>query len=246
MKTLIIIPSRMSAARLPGKPLLKINGKSIISHVFNRAKKAEIGEVVVATEDQEIVNEVKNNGGNVILTSKNHQTGTDRIFEALNILNRKDVDFIMNIQGDEPDIDINDIKLLDAKMRTNKSKIGTLAAEIKDNKMYANQNLVKVKIKEPFNQNSFPVAENFMRNLKNQEKRNIYHHIGIYSYELQTLRKFISFKQSKNELKNRLEQLRALDNGIDINVALASKSPVGVDTEEDFMAIKKIMKYKSL
>ena len=109
--------------------------------------------------------------------------------------------------------------------------------------MYENQNLVKVQIKESFNQNSFPLAENFMRNIINQ-KKNIYHHIGIYCYELQTLREFVSFKQSKNELKNRLEQLRALDNGININVALATKSPLGVDTEEDFIAIKKIMKYK--
>ena len=90
MKTLVIIPSRMSATRLPGKPLLKINGKSIISHVFKRAESAEIGEVVVATEDIEIVNDIKNNGGNVILTSKNHKTGTDRIFVALNLLKKKE------------------------------------------------------------------------------------------------------------------------------------------------------------
>ena len=83
-----------------------------------------------------------------------------------------------------------------------------------------------------------------MKNIINKKKKNIYHHIGIYCYELQTLREFVSFKQSKNELKNRLEQLRALDNGININVALATKSPLGVDTEEDFIAIKKIMKYK--
>ena len=103
-KVLILIPSRMSAQRLPGKPLLKINNLPIISHVFKRAENAAIGEVVVATEDQEIVNEVKKNGGNVILTSRNHKTGTDRIFEAFNLLNRKDIDFIMNVQGDEPDI----------------------------------------------------------------------------------------------------------------------------------------------
>ena len=83
-----------------------------------------------------------------------------------------------------------------------------------------------------------------MRKLDNQKRNNIYHHIGIYSYEVQTLKKFISFKQSKNELENRLEQLRALDNDIDINVALANRSPIGVDTKEDFLAIKKIMKYK--
>ena len=244
MKTLIIIPSRMSASRLPGKPLLKINGKSIISHVFKRAENAAIGEVVVATEDQEIVNEVKKNGGNVILTSRNHKTGTDRIFEAFNLLNRKDIDFIMNVQGDEPDIDIDDIKLLDTKVKKSKAKIGTLAAQIKDNNMYENKNIVKVKLKESFNQNSFPIAENFIRNFQDKDKHNIYHHIGIYCYELETLKKFVNFKQSKNELENRLEQLRALDNRIDINVGLASRSPIGVDTHEDFLAIKKIMKYK--
>jgi 3-deoxy-manno-octulosonate cytidylyltransferase (CMP-KDO synthetase) len=97
MKTLIIIPSRMSAARLPGKPLLKINGLSIISHVFKRAESSKIGEVIVAAEDQEIVDDVKANGGNAILTTKNHKTGTDRIYEAFTMINRKDIDYIMNM-----------------------------------------------------------------------------------------------------------------------------------------------------
>jgi len=234
----------MSATRLPGKPLLKINGKSIISHVFKRAENAKIGEVIVAAEDQEIVDDVKENGGNAILTSKNHKTGTDRVFEALNLLNKKDIDLIMNVQGDEPDIDINDIRSLNSKMKLNKAKIGTLAAKIQNDDMYSNQNFVKVKIKESFNQNSFPQAENFMRVINSQENNNIYHHMGIYCYDRETLKKFVSFKQSKNELEKKLEQLRALDNNIDINVALANKSPVGVDTEEDYLAIKKIMKYK--
>ena len=244
MKTLIIIPSRMSATRLPGKPLLELNGQSIISHVFKRAESAEIGEVVVAAEDQEIINDVKNNGGNAILTSKKHKTGTDRIYEALSLMNKKDINFVMNVQGDEPDIDISDIRSLDAKMKLNKSKIGTLAARIHNDKIYKNENIVKVKIKEPFNENSFPVAENFMRNLEDQQKENVYHHIGIYCYEVQTLKKFVSFDQSKNELENKLEQLRALDNNININVSLAKRSPIGVDTQEDYLAIKKIMKYK--
>tara|TARA_B100001093_G_C26636366_1_gene931119 strand:- start:250 stop:978 length:729 start_codon:yes stop_codon:yes gene_type:complete len=242
MKTLVIIPSRMSATRLPGKPLLKIGGKSIISHVFKRAESANIGDVVVAAEDQEIIDDVKNNGGNAVLTSKNHKTGTDRIYEALNLFDIKDIDFIMNIQGDEPDIDINDIKDLDLMMKLNKSKIGTLAANINNKDMYNNENVVKVKIKESFNKNPFPLAEDFMRKL--DDKINIYHHIGVYSYELETLKRFISFRQSKNELKYKLEQLRALDNNIDINVALAKKSPIGVDTLEDYLAIKKILKYK--
>ena len=131
MKTLIIIPSRLSATRLPGKPLLKINDISIISHVFNKAKETNIGEVIVAAEDQEIVNDVKKNGGKAILTSNKHKTGTDRIYEAYQQLKLDNIDFIMNIQGDEPVIDIQDIVNLN-QMMINQSKIGTLAAKIKD------------------------------------------------------------------------------------------------------------------
>ena len=108
--------------------------------------------------------------------------------------------------------------------------------------MYDDSNVVKVKIQESFSKNSFPYAQNFMR--KTKEKDDIFHHMGIYCYEVQTLKKFISFNQTKNEIENKLEQLRALDNNININVALANKSPIGVDTQEDFLAIKKIMKYK--
>ena len=132
MKTLIIIPSRLSATRLPGKPLLKINDISIISHVYKRAKEANIGEVVVAAEDQEIVNDVKNNGGNAILTSDKHKTGTDRIYEAYQKLNLDNIDFIMNIQGDEPAINIPDIINLNQMMINHKAEIGTLAAKIEN------------------------------------------------------------------------------------------------------------------
>ena len=241
MKTLIIIPSRLSAIRLPGKPLLKINGISIISHVFKRAESANIGEVVVAAEDQEIIDEVKKNGGNAILTSKNHKTGSDRIHEAFKILAIKDIDFIMNVQGDEPGIDITDIKNLDNKMKTKSSKMGTLGAKITNSEIFKNKNIVKVKIKETFDQNPFPEATTFIRNTN--DKKNIFHHIGIYSYEAETLKRYVSFKQSKNELTNRLEQLRALDNNININVGLANTAPIGVDTKEDYLAIKKIMEY---
>ena len=242
MKTLVIIPSRLSASRLPGKPLLKINGISIISHVFKKAEKANIGEVIVAAEDQEIIDDVKNNGGNAILTGKNHKTGTDRIYEAFTLMGKKDVDLIMNVQGDEPEINIGDIKNLDIKMKTNNSKIGTLAAKIFDNKIYNNKNIVKVKVNEPFDLNPFPKAVFFTR--ITSDKVNTFHHIGVYCYEVETLKKFISFDQTKNEKKSRLEQLRALDNKININVAQAKTSPIGVDTKEDYLAIKKIMEYK--
>ena len=159
MNTLIIIPSRLSASRLPGKPLLKIRGLSIISHVFKKAEKANIGEVVVAAEDQDIIDDVKKNGGNAILTSKNHKTGTDRIYEAYSLLNKKNIDFIINVQGDEPDIDIEDICLLNKKMNTNNSQIGTLAAKIEDPAIYNNQNIVKVLTERSFEEKSFPLAE---------------------------------------------------------------------------------------
>ena len=111
-KTVILIPSRLSATRLPRKPLLKINGTSIISHVVKKAKEADIGEVYVAAEDKEIIDDVNSNGGKAVLTSNNHKTGTDRIYECFKKLSLKDTEYIINLQGDEPDIDINDLKSL--------------------------------------------------------------------------------------------------------------------------------------
>ena len=242
MKTLTIIPSRLSATRLPGKPLLKINGLSIVSHVFKKAQEANIGEVIVATEDQEIIDDISKNGGRAILTSKYHKTGTDRIYEALKKLDSYDADLIMNLQGDEPAIDIEDIISLNEKMINNKSKMGTLATEIKDIKNLENENIVKVITKKDLNEDNFTEAEIFLRN--STKRDNIYHHIGIYCYSMETLEKFVKLKQSKNEIEFKLEQLRALDNNIKINVARAKSSPVGVDTEEDYLALKKIMEYK--
>ena len=243
MKTLIIIPSRLSATRLPGKPLLKINGLSIISHVFKKAEEANIGEVVVATEDQEIMDDVKNNGGQAILTEKQHKTGTDRIYEALQKL-KKNIDLIMNLQGDEPLMNVEDIRNLNSQMINNQSQLGTLASKIKDKKLYKNENIVKVNTKELLDDQNFPEAINFSRKIS-EEGKNIYHHLGIYCYKQETLKDFVSYNQSSSEIKDRLEQLRALDNNIKINVALAKSSSIGVDTEEDFLAIKKIMEYKS-
>ena len=133
-------------------------------------------------------------------------------------------------------------KNLDNMMKTNNSMIGTLAAKISNDEIYKNKNIVKVKVKESFDINLFPYADNFMRITEDKEK--IFHHLGIYSYKVEALNRFISLDQSKNELENNLEQLRALDNNIDINVSLANSSPIGVDTKEDYLAIKKIMEYK--
>ena len=131
-KTIIIIPSRLAATRLPNKPLLKINGLSIINHVYQKAKSSKIGDVFVASGDEEIFNEVKKIGGKCILTEKAHQTGTDRIFEAFQKLGINNVDYIINLQGDEPMIDIKDIKNLNIKAINENSEITTLACKIKD------------------------------------------------------------------------------------------------------------------
>ena len=234
----------MAATRLPGKPLLKINNLSIISHVFKKAKEAKIGEVVVATDDQEILKDVLKNGGKAILTKKDHKTGTDRIYEAYEKLDIKNIDFILNLQGDEPDIDKDDIINLNKLMINQDAELGTLAAKIQDHKMFDNKNVVKVITDKKLQENNFPLALNFSRDNLSRNYQNIYHHIGIYCYKTNILKKFISLDQTFNEKENKLEQLRALDNKLKINVALAKSSPIGVDTEEDYLAIKKIMEYK--
>ena len=234
----------MAATRLPGKPLLKINNLSIISHVFKRAEEANIGEVVVATEDQEILEDVLKNGGKAVLTQSDHKTGTDRIFEAYKKLDIKNVDYILNLQGDEPDINKDDIVNLNNFMIEYQAEFGTLAAKIKNDKILSNKNVVKVITQSKLRENNFPIALNFTRDNLSTDSQNIYHHIGIYSYKISILEKFISLKQTNNEKEKKLEQLRALDNNLKINVALAKSSPIGVDTEEDYLAIKKIMEYK--
>ena len=234
----------MSASRLKGKPLLEINDLPIICHVVKKAKETGIGKVIVATEDKEIVVAVEKNDGEAVLTG-NHKTGTDRIFEAFQKLKTTDIEYVVNLQGDEPMIDPNDIINLNNLMIKNNLDIGTLASEIKENSVLNNENIVKVITKEKLNNNNFTKALNFSRKDLSKQDSNIYHHIGIYAYKVSVLKKFINFNQTKNEVENRLEQLRALDNNITIMVALAKSSPIGIDTKEDYLAIKKIMEYKS-
>ena len=243
-KTIILIPSRLKAARLPNKPLLKINNKSIINHVYEKGCSANIGEVYVATSDKEIFDEVLKNKGRCILTKKDHNTGTDRIFEAYEKLKRKDIDYIINLQGDEPMIDINDIINLSNFAIQNKASIATLACKL-ERKNFENKNVVKVITKENVEENKFSLAENFIRILEEKKLENVFHHIGIYIYKVSILEKFISLKQSSNELKFKLEQLRALDNNIKIDVVFGNSIPIGVDTNEDYLEIKKLMEYKS-
>ena len=234
----------MSAQRLPGKPLLEVNGLPIICHVLKKARETQIGDVIVATEDQEIFDQVKKYKGDAILTSKKPKTGTDRIWEAFKKLNLKDVDYIINLQGDEPLIDIEDIKNLDNLTKKNNCEINTLATQFDNQKLIENKNIVKVQTENKLEIEKFSVAQNFSRFLKNQSQ-NIYHHIGIYEFSISSLEAFTNLDQSENEKKYKLEQLRAMDNNIKINVSYASSKVIGIDTKEDYIELKKIMEYKN-
>jgi len=242
--TVILIPSRLAATRLPNKPLLKINNISIINHVYKIAKSSLIGESYVATGDKEIFEEVTKLGGKCILTKKDHKTGTDRIFEAYQELRDDKIEYVINLQGDEPMLDIEDVTNLLKKTIKKKSKISTLACQIEDEKFFLNKNVVKVTTKEELHQNNLSIATSFTREIKNTQK-NIYHHIGIYIYNVLYLEKFVQLEQTQNEKSQKLEQLRLMDNNIEIDVGLAKTKPIGVDTDEDYLEIKKIMEYKN-
>jgi len=243
--TIILIPSRLAATRLPNKPLLKINNMSIINHVYKKAVSAEIGDTYVATGDERIYEEVIKNGGKCILTEKNHKTGTDRIFEAFKKLNNKKVDYVMNLQGDEPMIDIEDVKNLHKQATNNKLEIATLACKIKNEIILNKTNIVKVITEKKLSKNSIIKAKVFLRKVLKNNQENVYHHIGIYLYKVSILEKFVNLKQTENEISQKLEQLRAMENNISIHVNLANSSPIGVDTQEDYLEIKKLMEYKN-
>ena len=202
-------------------------------HVYEKAIQSQIGEVYVATCDEEIALEVKKNGGKFIMTDINHTTGTDRVFEASQKLDLKDIDFIMNIQGDEPMINPIDIRNLNKLSKENNFNISTLAYNIEKKEDYDNENIVKVITKNKISDNSATEALNFRRLIKENSSSNIYHHFGIYLYKYSALKKFVNFEKSKNETKERLEQLRAIDNNIKINVILAKYFSSGIDTKKD-------------
>ncbi len=238
-KSIIIIPSRLAATRLPNKPLININNKSLIMHVYDKAIKSQVGEVYVATCDKEIANEVKKNGGNVIMTDIKHTTGTDRVFEASEKLGLEDNDFIINLQGDEPMINPLDIKKLNDLSKKEDLDISTLAYKINNQDDYKNENIVKVITKSKLSDRSSKQALNFSRLIYNVDK-NIYHHFGVYLYKLSSLKKFIRLKKSKNEIKNRLEQLRAIDNNMKMDVILANFFSGGIDTKKDLEEYMKL------
>ena len=231
-KSIIIIPSRLAAKRLPNKPLIKINNKSLIMHVYEKAMKSDLGDVYVATCDKEIAEEVSKNGGKFIMTSSKHLSGTDRVYEAGKKLNLQNIDYVINVQGDEPMINPEDIRNLNTTSKINNFDFSTLASNFKNKDDYTNKNIVKVFTNNKISSSIFSTARNFSRKIINNN-HNVYHHYGVYIYKFSILERFVKLKQSVNEKNESLEQLRALDNNIDIHVILAKHFSVGIDTKQD-------------
>jgi 3-deoxy-manno-octulosonate cytidylyltransferase (CMP-KDO synthetase) len=214
----------------------------MIVHCWQRAVESKVGDVYVATADEEIAKIITGVGGKSILTSKEHKTGTDRIYEAIeNNFSRKPKN-IINLQGDMPNIDPLAIKLLDKFIKDNSYEIATLATKLKSKKDLENKNIVKVETKKEMQTNNFSNALDFFRLKDINQKNFYYHHVGIYGYQYETLKKFISLKRSNNEIARSLEQMRAMDNNISLIVGLTDSYPLGVDTIEDLEEIRNIMK----
>jgi len=239
-KIAIIIPSRLNAQRLPNKPLKLINNKEMILHVYDLAIRAKAGEVYVATPDQQIIDIVKNSGGNAIKTSGNHETGTDRIFEVFKETLNSEPNIIINLQGDMPNLESQAISNLVSYMSKNKCDIGTLASDFNSKVEINNPNVVKVAVKEKLSNNIFLNALDFFRT-KTKSTYNLYHHIGIYAFTNKALIRYVSLKRTKLELERKLEQLRALENKMSIHVGYIKSSPLSVDTEEDLIEVKNLM-----
>ena len=240
--TAIIIPSRLGAKRFPNKPLAKINNTPMIIHVLNRAKESKVGDVFVATPDVEIFQAVKENGDKAILTKNNHLSGSDRVYEAYTKeLKKNNVDLIINLQGDMPNIKPNSIRKLEQLMRDNDCDIGTLASNIKNKDDILNPNVVKVHTDKELKNGNFLDARDFFRVKKDVNSNNIYHHIGIYAFTNISLTKYVNLSRSRLEMERNLEQMRAMENNLTIKVGLSDTLPLGVDTKDDLVKVAREM-----
>ena len=239
--TAIIIPTRLEATRFPNKPLAKINNVPMIIHVVNRAKESKVGEVFVATPDDKILQIVRENDGKAFLTKKNHQSGSDRIYEVYVKELKNNADLIINLQGDMPNIQPNSISKLAKLMRSNNCDISTLASYITDKKDIINPNVVKVHIDKMLKDDNFLEARDFFRTKKNLNNEKIYHHIGIYAFTNNALTKYVKLARSRLEIERNLEQMRAMENNLVIRVGLCDSVPLSVDTEEDLIKVSKEM-----
>ena len=241
MKTIIIIPARMASQRFPNKPMALIDGIPMIQRVWEKAKLANIGEVVVACCEKIVFDKINSIGGTAIMTNPDLPSGTDRVYEIINnYQNANQFECIINLQGDMPLVNPNDIQKVSIPLMQG-FDIGTLVTHISKEEE-KNINITKAKVNWIKREN-IGEAIDFYKKPKKVLK-NIYHHIGMYSFRINSLKKFVDLKPSENELFHKLEQWRALDSNMTIGTKYIDESYFGVDTEEDLLKAENIIKDK--
>jgi 3-deoxy-manno-octulosonate cytidylyltransferase (CMP-KDO synthetase) len=240
--TIIVIPARMAATRLPGKPLADINGIPMIVHVWRRAVEAKLGHVLVAAGESEIAAAVRAAGGDAIVTPANLKSGSDRVAAALALRDpAHHFSNVINLQGDLPTIDPLSIRRCLAGLTNDTVDISTIATEILTEDDRANSNIVKaIAPLGPDREVAF--ARDFVRKLEPDHEAPFWHHIGIYAYKRAALERFVSLPQSPREKERSLEQMRALDNAMKIAVVQVDSQPLGVDTPQDLEAARRLLK----
>lgn len=232
MSTLVLIPARMASTRLPGKPLADVAGRPMIVHVAARAQESGVGRVVVATDAEEVAEAVRGGGFEAVMTRSDHQSGSDRLFEALQALDPEGlVDTVVNVQGDLPTIDPAAIRAVFAPLKDNAVDVATLGVEIVNEEERTNPNVVKI-VGSPLSPTRLR-ALYFTRATAPWGDGPLYHHIGLYAYRRAALQRFVSLPPSALEKREKLEQLRALEAGMRIDAEIVRSVPLGVDTPED-------------
>ena len=231
-RNLVLIPARMASSRLPGKPLLEIAGLPMIVHVLRRAEEAKIGRVAVATDTADIAAAVKAHGGEAVMTSADHPSGSDRVFEAMEKLDpRGEAEIVINLQGDFPTITADNIRDVLPPLADPAVDIATLAAEIHTEEESLAPSVVKA-VGSPLSGRRMR-ALYFTRATAPHGEGPRYHHIGLYAYRRAALQRFVKLPPSPLELQEKLEQLRALEAGMRIDITIVDAVPRGVDTPAD-------------
>jgi 3-deoxy-manno-octulosonate cytidylyltransferase (CMP-KDO synthetase) len=239
---LIVIPARLKATRLPDKPLADIGGEPMIVHVWRRAVEADCGAVVVATDSEKVRDAVVKAGGAAMMTRPDHVSGSDRVFEAVQLHDPSaKLDTIVNLQGDLPTLDPALVHACLAALSEGNADIGTIAAKIVRDEERTDPNVVKA-IGSPLPGSSTLRALYFTRATAPYGEGPLYHHIGIYAYTRRALERFVSLPPSPLELREKLEQLRALEAGMRIHVGLVDTVPLGVDTPPDLERARELIR----
>jgi 3-deoxy-manno-octulosonate cytidylyltransferase (CMP-KDO synthetase) len=240
MSTVVLIPARMASTRLPGKPLADISGRPMIVHVAERARSAGLGRVVVATDVADVAETVRAFGFEAVMTRADHQSGSDRIHEALLAIDPDGkIDTVINVQGDLPTIEPETIRAVFAPLRDEAVDIATLGVEITREDEKTNPNVVKI-VASPVSPTRLR-ALYFTRATAPWGEGPLYHHIGLYAYRRAALERFVALKPSVLEQRERLEQLRALEAGMRIEAEIVKSVPLGVDTPEDLERARHIL-----